>query len=53
VTEEEIIAFCKDNIANYKAPRFIRFFNELPKTVTGKLEKITLRRTLKEEFDKN
>ncbi len=53
VTEEEIIAFCKDNIANYKAPRFVRFFNELPKTVTGKLEKVTLRGMLKEEFEKN
>ena len=53
VTEEEIIAFCKDNIANYKTPRFVRFFKELPKTVTGKLEKVTLRRMLKDEFEKN
>ncbi len=45
-SEEEIIAFCRDNIANYKAPRHVRFFTALPKTVTGKLEKISLRRIL-------
>ncbi|MGB6063900.1 MAG: long-chain fatty acid--CoA ligase [Desulfomonilaceae bacterium] len=50
-TEQEFIAFCKDNIANYKAPKHVRFFKELPKTVTGKLEKVTLRRMLTEEFE--
>ena len=43
-TEEEIIAFCKENIANYKAPRHVLFFPELPKTATGKLEKVSLRK---------
>ncbi|MGO9021185.1 MAG: long-chain-fatty-acid--CoA ligase [Syntrophobacteraceae bacterium] len=45
-TEEEIIAFCKDNIANYKVPKQVRFFKELPKTATGKLQKVTLRKML-------
>lgn len=53
VTEEEIISFCKDNIAKYKAPRHVRFFKQLPKTTTGKLEKVTLRGMLSEEFEKN
>ena len=52
LTEEEAIKFCKDNIAAYKAPRFVRFFESLPKTVTGKLEKVTLRQILEKEFGK-
>ncbi|MFH1116490.1 MAG: long-chain fatty acid--CoA ligase [Pseudomonadota bacterium] len=48
-TEAEFIAFCKDNIASYKAPKHVRLFKELPKTVTGKLEKVTLRRMVGEE----
>ena len=45
-TEEEIITFCRDNAAVYKAPREVAFFDELPKTATGKLEKQTLRKIL-------
>lgn len=50
-TEEEIIQFCRDNIANYKVPKHVRFLTELPKTVTGKLEKVTLRTTIGPEFE--
>jgi long-chain acyl-CoA synthetase len=50
LTEEEVIAFCKKNIASYKAPKYIRFYPSLPKTATGKLEKVTLRRDLIKEF---
>lgn len=52
LTEEEAIKFCKDNIAAYKTPRYVRFFESLPKTVTGKLEKVTLRQVLEKEFGK-
>jgi long-chain acyl-CoA synthetase len=45
VTEEELIAFCKERMANYKYPRFIEFLDELPKTTTGKY----LRRELREK----
>jgi long-chain acyl-CoA synthetase len=45
VTPEEISKFCKDRIASFKAPRFVEFKNELPKTVVGKV----LRRELKKE----
>jgi len=51
LTEEGLIQFCKDNLATYKAPKYVRFFDALPKTVTGKLEKVTLRGMLTEEFD--
>ena len=42
-TEEEIIAFCKDNIAHYKAPKSVDFIRELPKTASGKIHKKGLR----------
>lgn len=44
-TEEEIIEFCKQNLAAYKVPRWVEFRSELPKTAVGKI----LRRILVEE----
>ncbi len=44
VTEEELIAHCKENMAAYKYPRQIAFLDEVPKTATGKF----LRRELRE-----
>ena len=44
VTEEELIAYCKEQMADYKYPRQIEFLDELPKTPTGKF----LRRELRE-----
>jgi long-chain acyl-CoA synthetase len=44
-TEEEIIAFCRERLAAYKAPRSVEFRPELPKTLVGKV----LRRELREE----
>lgn len=41
-TAEEIIAFCRDNLAHYKCPRHV-VFAELPKTSTGKIQKFKLR----------
>jgi fatty-acyl-CoA synthase len=43
VTEEEIIAFTRDRLAHFKAPRGVSFVAELPKTATGKLQKFVLR----------
>jgi fatty-acyl-CoA synthase len=42
-TEEEIISFCKDYQASYKAPKSIVFLDELPKTGSGKIYKKDLR----------
>lgn len=39
---EDIIQFCKENLARFKAPKFIEF-GELPKTATGKIQKFKLR----------
>ena len=42
VTEEEVIAYCRNNIAKFKAPKTV-IFMELPKTSTGKIQKFKLR----------
>ena len=42
VTEEAIIAFCRDNMAHFKCPKTVVFM-ELPKTSTGKVQKFVLR----------
>jgi long-chain acyl-CoA synthetase len=44
-TEEEILAFCKERLAPYKAPKTVEFREELPKSAVGKL----LRRVLVDE----
>lgn len=41
-TPDEIIAFCRDEMAHYKAPKFV-VFCDLPKTSTGKVQKFELR----------
>ncbi|HZL60141.1 MAG TPA: acyl-CoA synthetase [Stellaceae bacterium] len=41
-TPEEIIAFCRDNLARFKTPRTV-VFGALPKTSTGKIQKFVLR----------
>jgi fatty-acyl-CoA synthase len=43
VTEAELIAFCRDNLAHYKCPRSVDFAEELPRTETGKMQKRKLR----------
>ena len=45
VTPEEIISFCKSRMAAYKYPRQVEIVSEIPKTLTGKF----LRRTLREK----
>ena len=48
-TDEEIKAFCRDQIAHYKVPRYVKFVDEFPMTVTGKIQKFIMReRTINE-----
>jgi fatty-acyl-CoA synthase len=47
VTRDEIIAYCRENLAHYKVPRSI-VFGSLPKTSTGKIQKFELRKQAKE-----
>ena len=42
-TAEEIIAFCREHLAHFKAPRRVEFAAALPRTATGKLKKFELR----------
>jgi long-chain acyl-CoA synthetase len=44
-TEEEILEYCRENLAYYKVPKFIEFREDLPKTMVGKV----LRRVLVED----
>ncbi len=44
--EDEIKAFCKDQIAHFKVPRYVRFVDEFPMTVTGKIQKFKMRETM-------
>jgi long-chain acyl-CoA synthetase len=43
ITEEELVAWCKDNMASYKYPRTIEFRDQLPMSATGKILKRELR----------
>jgi long-chain acyl-CoA synthetase len=43
VTEEEVIAFCRENMASFKKPTSVEFVKELPMTSLGKLNKVALR----------
>jgi fatty-acyl-CoA synthase len=51
-TEREIIQFCKEKIAHYKAPKSIDFMGALPRTGSGKIHKKHLRDKYWEGFEK-
>ena len=50
LTEDELRAFCKGQIAHYKVPHYIRFVREFPMTVTGKIQKFKIRAAMKQEL---
>jgi acyl-CoA synthetase (AMP-forming)/AMP-acid ligase II len=43
VDEDDLITFCKDNLARYKAPKSVEFVDSLPKNASGKIVKKELR----------
>ena len=49
-TEEEIRAFCQGQIAHYKVPRYVKFVDSFPMTVTGKIQKFLMRQQTIEEL---
>ena len=51
LTEQAIRAFCQDQITHFKVPRHIRFVEEYPMTVTGKIQKFKMREAMVEELD--
>jgi len=48
--EIEIREFCEGQIAHFKIPRYIRFVDEFPMTVTGKVKKFVMRESMIEEL---
>ena len=49
ISEEEIMGYCKQNLAHYKVPKIVEFRGELPKTDVGKVS----RRELREEVEES
>ena len=43
ISDDELIEFCKGKIAHYKIPKYFKFVEECPKTVTGKIRKVEMR----------
>jgi fatty-acyl-CoA synthase len=48
--EEGVRRFCQERISHYKIPRYIRFVESFPSTVTGKVQKFAMREAMIEEF---
>ena len=43
ITEEELVDFCKGQIAHYKVPKYWKFVDEFPMTISGKVRKIEMK----------
>jgi fatty-acyl-CoA synthase len=43
VSEDEIVAFCRKRLADFKVPRFVHFVDNWPLTATGKIQRVRLR----------
>ena len=43
VTEDEIRDFCRTRLAHFKTPRYVKFVESFPTTVTGKIQKFKIR----------
>ncbi|WP_366141194.1 AMP-binding protein [uncultured Tateyamaria sp.] len=52
LTEEDIRAFCKGQIAHFKIPRYVRFVDEFPMTITGKVQKFVMREQMAQELER-
>jgi fatty-acyl-CoA synthase len=50
LTDEQVRDFCRDQITHFKIPRHIRFVDEFPMTITGKIQKFVMRERMQEEL---
>ena len=50
LSEEDVKAYCKDKITHFKVPHYIRFVDDYPMTVTGKIMKYKMREAMVEEL---
>ena len=48
--EDSLREFCRGRIAHFKVPRYVRFVDEFPMTVTGKVQKFKMRDAAVEEL---
>src|SRR4030081_2491372 len=51
LTEDELVAYCRGKIATYKIPRYWKFVDGFPMTVTGKIQKFKMRETAVDELN--
>jgi len=50
LTEEGLRGFCRGRIAHFKIPRYVKFVDSFPMTVTGKVQKFKMRESAIEEL---
>jgi fatty-acyl-CoA synthase len=50
-TVEKVIHYCKNRIAYYKIPKYIKFVEEFPMTITGKIRKVEMREMMEREME--
>jgi fatty-acyl-CoA synthase len=50
VSEDEVREFCRGQLAHFKVPRYVRFVDSFPQTVTGKIQKFKIREAMVEEL---
>ncbi len=49
-SQDELASFCRDRMAHFKVPRYIRFVESFPLTVTGKVQKFKMREAMEKEL---
>ena len=52
VPEEDLLLYCKKNIASYKIPKYLRFVDDFPRTGSGKVKKFELRDQFLQEMER-
>lgn len=50
ITEEELLEYCKGKIAHYKVPKYWKFVDEFPMTISGKIRKVEMREVSMKEL---
>ena len=50
IDEDAVRTYCKGVLAHYKVPRYVRFVEDFPMTVTGKIQKFEMRKVMISEL---
>ncbi|MCA9100267.1 MAG: AMP-binding protein [Planctomycetales bacterium] len=50
LSEDDVRTFCKGQLAHFKVPRYVRFVEAFPQTVTGKIQKFKIRELMSKEL---